>query len=1335
MAAMSVESNKTTAQEFQDIVVPLRENSDASLMKDEAVRRSYGSRSRSFITPQDVGSSDGQSPVSRGKHQMLSRSVSSLGESMLGVSEAVDDDDFLLSPEYLQATAYDCLLMAHADLFAQKDGVKRKITETPEFETINSLRLRLEISEASHLSSVSSIRSSLERTQGKIPVKSAIFRLCLIESLVLLRVDREATEESRLLAELRHLSVFASAMHFSIRRLQVSSVLMDSHALRLTTQLSHDVKKLRSRIVIFSRTPTADNADTMRALIAGTFVRYTQFPFAEAGGFTPEEEAGLATPKRRNSTYSPPHSSRSVSSRQSAVNGNPLHGVTLPPTSGSPGAGYVEGATSSSCSPLNVHVTDGVGCSPSSRTPEEFANDFLHGGLPRVRTNISTEDLVLTEHEVLNGGVAVLNVSSEQEDEVIISRSSPANETRSVADHGASTPMMEQATAAAGKCLGYTFPLNAMLYTTLFHTFFSPDDPKKSRHDESTAQRRKHGIHKSRRQDIRLQNVVDGLANVRTTFGITEFLHASCFIHVVFTENAEGTLNVTEMYKLLSVDCYYYPGFKQYCRVPSSVLTPDEQSCRTQVLSNIRDEFSLKLSDYHAELATSPEDLVYISKLLTTVLEFGATSGGADSILSPLSGRLGEVTGTSTAEMNAVLSPASTVPQRASPRNASSPRSGRGYSSNAPRRDPISPERTAQDWARNLKTCITEIGVAMGEDVAALAGEVLSGKCPEEVASGQLCLATYCEFVGLVIASSVKHYIRIKHKVRSSRGDTSAPTSKRDDLLDHLGGRRKSCIQRQSVSSLTADIGRTQQTGAARLAGNLLPPRPAHTVTLQRINANFRLTIDQVRHLLEVMLLEVHADTAFYTSSLIGVLPSAVPIVLAVYSKLLADDVNTTLEALHPLQTGLGSVRDSCLGFIDVGVSASSLQFPVEEHATSDTVHSMHTSRSDGDMKLKPQRPIPSGGYSSSPPNSGRAPTRHPPPPKRSSSPPVPLGPAMPGRGRSPSLEVRASHTGVPLDDVVAVSMLITNLVYTMLLLELLQANFRQYVTMQQRYPTPDTSPLGDFGSPMSDSGAGSVSSNPVDRPDLQHCRSAQMLRHRHQLDVRRPESVGSPVFRTQPPLRRADALSNAAREAGQWEQVEDGDQWSVSVGPEELCDEILYPIQGLLMRKWRSIVEATLESHVKKVVTVDDFVSVGTAQEGGISSSAVDLVSMANRITVLVSHGIENAWDALKLSRGAESSIGSPRQNSEDHMCQYFSNNCEDVISRFEEGCAAALNISFRKYSDLITMPLQELDWSVDIHDYRVLRVKHNEFFNLKSNAAATVAVCQPHPISIFYP
>lgn len=61
---------------------------------------------------------------------------------------------------------------------------------------------------------------------------------------------------------------------------------------------------------------------------------------------------------------------------------------------------------------------------------------------------------------------------------------------------------------------------------------------------------------------------------------------------------------VAGMHRLLSVDCYFFPGFQSLCEAGG--LAPEEERQRQDVLQPMGSEFITRLADYHCEFPSSP---------------------------------------------------------------------------------------------------------------------------------------------------------------------------------------------------------------------------------------------------------------------------------------------------------------------------------------------------------------------------------------------------------------------------------------------------------------------------------------------------------------------------------------------------------------------------------------------------------------------------------------------------------------------------------------------------------------------------------------------------------
>ena len=1195
-------NNRVSVQEFEDIAVSLERNKSSSFMNDEAVKRSYGSKSKSFITAHDIGS-DGPSPSSR---KRVNRSVSSLGDSIMGISEA-EEDEFSVSAEYLQLMSYECLLMCNSSILSESEN--RETAETT-LNTLHSFRKGLSLSESAHDFAVSTLLLTITRVQGKVPVESILFRLYLIDTIVSqslsqkedtpeVRVsrsddtDNQPTEQvfndlknvhqKQSQPELRHLAIFACAMNFAIKKAcNGQPSLSDSQAQKLSQQLSHDTKKLRSRLVVFNRNPLPENAELIRTLIAGMVVRYTQYPFVGTSQAT-EESAAAST------TEADP-----------------------PPT------------------------------------PE--AIDFTNNN---ISSSADHDDVVVTDgtHHILT----VLNVSGEQDDDfdgqtssaepnsltsiTPLLRSLPIPTptfTVSVTPRGASSGVSSRGSISG--LLGYTYPLNIMIYATLFQTFFVEAEETDSNTSRSSSKsRRQHGVYRSRRQETRMKYVVDILTSFRSMFGISFFMHASCFIHVVFTEHLENSLAISDMFRLLSIDCYFYPGFKAYCQVTTA--EPDEIMCRYQVLLNMKEELVVKLGDYHAQMSTSPEDLLFVAQMYAVILQYSS-------------------------------------------------------------RQSESNKNDSDTEIDQINSAVQGVGKQLGDDIASQVREMLSSQSglDDRAASG-ISIPAYCELTGLIVSSTVKHYIRVKYKVITSRREESSENSSGGRTLDlwlsQLNTSSSPTQERRAGYSSSMcnnySAGPNQRLGASRLAPGQTQEDSNPAITLQQVNDRVRLSNDHVRYLLEVLLLELHADVKYYSSSLTCVLPNAVRVVLGIYCKLLNDDMSVSLESLKP--PGIPS---------EVNQSSESIQPKTDPSVSSSGLHDS------SEMSIKVDSP-----------SRARMP---PPPPKRSSSPPLPFQ----ANGRAPR--------PTPADDIVSLSVLITNMIYTMLLLQLLRANVDQYLMYyaNARDPPPGKKRLSSEkplrGKSLTsllrrNTRTSSVSTDQetdslnyvVDLPGSLHTTITSN-------DDKDTSSSSTKDAKTRSePLRLSP--QNAPCSPGAMSPLSPGDSAQVS----KASTDALHGIQVQLQKKWKSLVDTTLELYVMKVVSVDDFSPIGTSQEASISSSCVDLTLMANRIAVLVAHGIETSWDATVASKATIncSPAPSPDQLSNESLAQYFMTHCEGLIATLEDDSKAILNNAFRKYITTLVGPVGHVSWNVsETLDPRFIRSRFGWLFKDESHTLKRTAL-----------
>ena len=92
-----------------------------------------------------------------------------------------------------------------------------------------------------------------------------------------------------------------------------------------------------------------------------------------------------------------------------------------------------------------------------------------------------------------------------------------------------------------------------------------PQDSSRLQHNQRPKLTKHVQLWRSRRQDARMKEVVDMTSVFRVDFHISNFLHACCFVYAVFCRYLDDHINEEEMYRLLSVDCYFYPGFQVHC--------------------------------------------------------------------------------------------------------------------------------------------------------------------------------------------------------------------------------------------------------------------------------------------------------------------------------------------------------------------------------------------------------------------------------------------------------------------------------------------------------------------------------------------------------------------------------------------------------------------------------------------------------------------------------------------------------------------------------------------------------------------------------------------------
>ena len=96
------------------------------------------------------------------------------------------------------------------------------------------------------------------------------------------------------------------------------------------------------------------------------------------------------------------------------------------------------------------------------------------------------------------------------------------------------------------------------------------------------------------------------------------------------------------------------------------------------------------------------------------------------------------------------------------------------------------------------------------------------------------------------------------------------------------------------------------------------------------------------------------------------------------------------------------------------------------------------------------------------------------------------------------------------------------------------------------------------------------------------------------------------------------------------------------------------------------------------------------------MSSSAVDLSLMFNRVMVLVKHGIENAFEAFKKGFHTTSlvPITVPSPSADQSFLPDFLGATAAVIKSYRGLCAELCNAFFVQYCDKIAEPLEFLKW-----------------------------------------
>eukprot|EP00756_Hemistasia_phaeocysticola_P015486 Hpha_TRINITY_DN15415_c1_g1::TRINITY_DN15415_c1_g1_i1::g.175460::m.175460 len=1462
--------------EFKDLAKSLQANRQSSFANDAAVRNSLSSRAKSFITAQDVADTPSATPA-RSVGGVAQSSVSSLSESLaLGLADgALNEDDWLLGQHYLCPTAYECLLLSYPQLIPHLAG--REVTEPPppELARIEEVRARLGVSDAEAAQVVAGLERVLGTDYGETDCGSVMLQLSLLADSVqhsqpveeppaASGEPMESTADPPLgievaSAEYRHLAVFACAMHLALRRAQRGDggrePLKDEEASRMLAKLFTDTRSVSQRILMHRRNPTPEALASITDLLRDMKVSYAQFPFTSAIPVT--ITTATATASRH------------------------FHGVTPSRHSSSSGRGSPTEAAFA-----NNHIA-------SADDLVLMAEEKVEGNavLPMEPPSASTADIA-TKLQLLSisgdqaaeeGGSTAVDTKSLQGLNGFERRATGEKPVRPVSGGSSLRPM--SVNTAGGESTappppefmplcqdtdgvliatasdlgdevpagvteygtgGYGYPLNIIIYATLLRTFLveSPEDAATAA-AEAGRRGQAFGVLRSRRQETRMKQVVDLLAPFRVCFQVSSFLHAACFVHAIFTEMQETKLDFAEVFRLLSVDCYFYPGFKSFCS--SKNLAPDEEACRRQVLMNMRDDLLPRLADYHCEFVNDPGDLIFCIKLYTAVLEAfheqrielatlpsenapddAAAMFARQNIRRRRSGdRESDVqVGSQQGHVRRQLRFAEDVPMQRrrgsasnSARPASAPAQLRELAPSASGGEEEEEKDASVSQGMGLQRSLMALGGLFGADVASCVREVMLSGGVEEAGEAELAIYTYAEILALIISSCHKHYIRVKHKVamRSDEGQTKM--SKEDAPFgdwgvwlaqltssqpltrgqDARGGPGRSVSH--SISSSLCVLPDNGRAAAERLVPRretgsnnpLTMGRP----TLSQISAQLRLDMNQAWRLVEVLLLELHADTRHYGPSLVCVVPSAVSVVLNTYTQLLARDITASADSI----TVAPASRPSCDTQQPIVDSAS-----VTPQLSPVNGDKPNASSSGSSGKLPQSRaalpvvsPSSPGGTVSVSDARIRVPSAQTASPgliSEASATPPSLHPTatngngpslMPRRSSSPHLpgsfnsrrEVQA-HTRIPADDEVGLSLLNTNVVYAALLLTLLMQNLRSYVAfsrtsradfslLSQQYsaasgrdsaywlaglplqrveeaPRPASEGRGGGWSCIGDTTTETrrhhhaVSQAREAQAGGTRATSLRLLRRRQQqagvesdTHVQAPHSAPSggqrPGHRSSPDHRgpRLDGRSVSPEFPGSsvWDDRGAVGNGSGTAGA-WVKDTIAPTITGVvdkLGKLWRTIADATLEDGVERALDTDSWEPVGTLHEEVVSSSAVDTSLVAHRVTLLVEHGIENAWEMLKMMKATLQvhPLG-PEANWEQSLCERFTSACEDVLSNFEEQSKQLVNGAYRRYAEALIAPLAPLrqdtgpaiasGTSVAPIDPRLLRHRHRQLF-----------------------
>eukprot|EP01065_Artemidia_motanka_P044702 TRINITY_DN6405_c0_g1_i1.p1 TRINITY_DN6405_c0_g1~~TRINITY_DN6405_c0_g1_i1.p1 ORF type:complete len:1771 (+),score=531.96 TRINITY_DN6405_c0_g1_i1:32-5314(+) len=1398
--------------EFKDLARPLLLNRESSFAHDEGIRNSLSSRSKSFITAQDATPQQSPAihPLARTR---VAHSTSSLGESVIMELAGTGEEDVWLGPQYIRMASYEALLLSRPQLLPHLAGrgPLPADVEQPEVGRIADLRERLGVTDAEHHQIVGALDRVVAKHGRSCPANSALLRLHLVADAVAQQLEHPDSCEPSADAlaqpgpELRHLSVFTSAMHLFLGRAQGGADAQDSVA-QQQSRLASDCRAVSQAILQFRRTQSSEAADAACDLIAGMVKQYSRHPQVRA----PQGNPGRASAGGESSSSG---RGSPTAAAFGAVVGASADDLVL--TADGPEGAAVLPMTGSTDRAQTARTLQLLSVSGEQEEPGRSPAGFqpVEKRWNRAPRPISGASMRPTS----------VNTSG-LESQSPLGKAAGTGQEELLSLNG--TPHTPEPQPEQPAVVPYVYPLNVMLYSALLRTFFvetadeSRQPPPAASSTAGGGQKRGHlhGVQKSRRQEARMAVVVDVLAPVREFLAVSSFMHAACFVHVVYTESLEAQLDIAEMFRILSVDCYFYPGFGAFCTTPG--LEGDEEACRQQVLRNVRSDFMPKLADYHWEFLHDPEDLIFCAKLYTVALEAHQKDtaeppvtwiGAGDADLAAKQSCQPKGRGSGTEERASASSSAdsSAVPPGSNPRrqlrfaeDVSSKRKGsaaaRPASAPTSVREPPSgdesEDRASTTHGKGLQRAVMYLGNLFGPDVAAMVQNVMLQGGIEEASACDLSLDTYAEMMALIISSCHKHYIRIKHKV-ATRGGRDDPVSGWEVWLAQITSaqplrrpRRPSESVGASCSALStvALAGEMERTGAERLLGNArdeTAPKPSARPTLSHINGQLKLNLDQIWRLVEVLLLELHADTRHYCPSLVSVVPSAATVVLDTYAQLLSNDVLQSLDALTILPSGQS--RDGVVDSTGVRAQLS------PEHRPGPRSPDAPLCTPDQRQALAAQ----GAGQCTGSPGCATAHTdagqesvangtrvvRSPLLPRRSSTPP--LLSTLHQRDVGCTVPAREVRTTVAADDDIGTSLLNTNLVYTALIVMLLQENLRTYIGYS-RHSRADFSLLTQQQLPGARAGerdsaywlAGVPVAAAVDEGHArqqpegrwggftcigdstdgrrqappQKASSLRLLRRRLSTHDRgdaaaaaaRPDAVPphtAPPRRQQSGARspRQRASSVAGSNSPEFPHVTGG--WDSkfpsqrggesSPGVQDSIDATLQAVVERVVGRWRCVADATLDDSVERALAVDAWEPVGTLRDQIISSSAVDVSLVANRVAQLVEHGVENAWSTLKATKATMHVHALDADASTDRgLCERFTSTCELCMSYFEEQCKQLLSETHRKYVSALVAPLAPLRLDSDVVaapiDPRQLRHRHRQLFELKSSSLACMAV-----------